>query len=493
MSRPGTILDLRDAIRRGDRSATDVCQEALGQIERHEPSLHAFLTVTADQALTRARAIDTDRARWQDQPLAGIPLAIKDTLCTRGVRTTGGSRILDRFIPPYDATAVARLEAAGAVVIGKTNCDEFAMGSSTENSAYGPTRNPWAPDRIPGGSSGGSAVAVAAGMAPLALGSDTGGSIRQPAALCGIVGLKPSYGRVSRYGLLAYASSLDQVGPMTRTVGDAALALRVLAGADAHDATSAPTDVPDYTAGLTGNVRGARIGIPRAFVDGGSGIDPEVSAAFTTAMQTLAGSGAELVDIDLPHAPTAIPVYYLVATAECSANLARYDGVKFGYRAPVDRGEATDLRTMYARSRARGFGPEVRLRVMLGTYVLSAGYYDAYYRKAQQVRTLIRRDYDRAFERVDVVAMPTSPTPAFPIGERIDDPLQMYLADVFTVSANLAGLPAISVPCGFAAGPLPIGLQLIGRMFDESTLLRVADAYERAAPWWQQEPARCLP
>jgi len=311
--------------------------------------------------------------------------------------------------------------------------------------------------------------------------------------LCGIVGLKPSYGRVSRYGLLAYASSLDQVGPMTRTVGDAALALRVLAGTDAHDATSAPTDVPDYTAGLTGNVRGARIGIPRAFVDGGSGIDPEVSAAFTTAMQTLAGSGAELVDIDLPHAPTAIPVYYLVATAECSANLARYDGVKFGYRAPVDRGEATDLRTMYARSRARGFGPEVRLRVMLGTYVLSAGYYDAYYRKAQQVRTLIRRDYDRAFERVDVVAMPTSPTPAFPIGERIDDPLQMYLADVFTVSANLAGLPAISVPCGFAAGPLPIGLQLIGRMFDESTLLRVADAYERAAPWWQQEPARCLP
>ena len=488
MSRPGTIRDVRDAVRRGERSATEVCQEALARIEQHDSSLHAFLTVTADKAMEKARAIDADRARWEDQPLAGVPVAVKDVLCTRGVRTTAGSKILDTFVPPYDATAVARLEAAGAVMVGKTNCDEFAMGSSTENSAYGPTRNPWATDRIPGGSSGGSAVAVGAGMTPLALGSDTGGSIRQPASMCGIVGLKPTYGRVSRYGLLAYASSLDHVGPLTRTVGDAALALSVLAGVDPADATSEPRAVPDYAASLTGDLRGARIGVPRALVDGASGIDPDVSVTFTDALHVLVGRGATVVDIELPHASTAIPVYYLVATAECSSNLARYDGVKYGHRAPADGQGAFDLRTMYARTRARGFGPEVRLRIMLGTYVLSAGYYDAYYRKAQQVRTLIRRDYDRAFEGVDVVAMPTSPTPAFKIGERIDDPLQMYLADVFTVSANLTGLPAISVPCGFAGGGLPIGLQITGRMFDEATILRVADAYERDAPWWEREP-----
>jgi aspartyl-tRNA(Asn)/glutamyl-tRNA(Gln) amidotransferase subunit A len=367
------------------------------------------------------------------------------------------------------------------VLVGKTNCDEFAMGSSTENSAFGPTRNPWAPDRIPGGSSGGSAVAVAAGMVPLALGSDTGGSIRQPAALCGIVGLKPTYGRVSRYGLLAFASSLDQIGPLARTAGDAALALSVVAGADPADATSAAGPVPDYNASLTGDLRGARIGVPRGLID--EGVDAEVAAAFNAALHALAARGATLVDVELRFAGAATPVYYLVATAEASSNLARYDGVKYGFRAAED-----DLRTMYARTRARGFGPEVKRRIMLGTYVLSAGYYDAYYLKAQQVRTLIRRDYDAAFERADVVAMPTSPTAAFRIGERISDPLQMYLADVFTVSANLAGLPAISIPCGFTAAGLPIGLQLTGGLFDEATILRIADAYERETGWWMREP-----
>jgi aspartyl-tRNA(Asn)/glutamyl-tRNA(Gln) amidotransferase subunit A len=488
MSRVGSIREIRDAIRRGERTATEVCQAAIARIERLDPSLHAFITVTAERALGRARAIDADRAIWKDRPLTGVPLAVKDTLSTRGVRTTAGSKILESFVPPYDATAVARLEAAGAIIVGKTNCDEFAMGSSTENSAFGPTRNPWNRDRIPGGSSGGSAVAVAAGMAPLALGSDTGGSIRQPASLCGIVGLKPTYGRVSRYGLLAYASSLDQVGPLTRTVADAALALGVLAGVDPADATTAPAAVPDYVAELTREIRGMRIGVPRALIEGSSAIDADVVAAFTRALAVLVTRGARLVDIELPHAGTAIPVYYLVATAECSSNLARYDGVKYGYRAPDAAAAPSDLRTMYARTRARGFGAEVKLRVMLGTYVLSAGYYDAYYRKAQQVRTLIRTDYDRAFERADVVALPTSPTAAFAIGERVADPLQMYLADVFTVSANLAGLPAISVPCGFASGRLPIGLQFIGRMFDEPAILRIADAYEHETSWSTEEP-----
>jgi aspartyl-tRNA(Asn)/glutamyl-tRNA(Gln) amidotransferase subunit A len=485
MNHPATMRDVRDAVRRGDRSATDVCQEALGRIERHDKSLGAFITVAADRALERARTIDQDRARWADRPLTGVPIAVKDNVCTRGIRTTAASKILESFVPPYDATAVERLEAAGAVIVGKTNCDEFAMGSSTENSAFGPTHNPWALDRIPGGSSGGSAVAVAAGLTPLSIGSDTGGSIRQPAGFCGIVGLKPTYGRVSRYGLLAFASSLDQIGPLTRTVGDAALALGVLAGVDRADATTAPVPVPDYVAALNGDLRRTRIGVPRALVEG-AGIDGEISAAFANAMAVLAARGASLVDIDLPHASAAIPVYYMVATAECSSNLARYDGVKYGYRAP-DR-VADDLRTMYARTRAQGFGPEVKLRIMLGTYVLSAGYYDAYYRKAQQVRTLIRRDYDLAFEHVDAVAMPTSPTAAFRIGERVADPLQMYLGDVFTVSANLAGLPAISVPCGFTAGGLPIGLQLTGRMFDEATILRLADGYERDSSWWTMRP-----
>jgi aspartyl-tRNA(Asn)/glutamyl-tRNA(Gln) amidotransferase subunit A len=522
-----TMIALRDAVRSGARRAIDVCGDAIAQIDALNPSLNAFNTVASERALARAAAIDADLDHWRDAPLVGVPVAIKDNLCTKGLRTTASSRMLDAYVPPYDATVVSRLEAAGAVMIGKTNCDEFAMGSSNENSAYGPVHNPWALDRTPGGSSGGSAAAVAARLTPLALGSDTGGSIRQPAALCGIVGVKPTYGRVSRYGLLAFASSLDQVGPLARTVRDAALALTVIAGQDACDATSAPEPVPDFTAALTGDIRGVRIGVPRALV--GGGVDADVSRSFVAALDVLAARGAMLVDVELPHARYAIPVYYLVATAEASSNLARYDGVRYGFRAGAGPAEAGhhqtapesswrgrdnqaarespdrgryDLKTMYAATRAQGFGPEVKRRIMLGTYVLSAGYYDAYYLKAQQVRTLIVNDYDRAFERADLVAMPTSPTGAFRLGERIADPLQMYLADVFTVSANLAGLPAISVPCGFTQGTgaptrgdsrpgdgrLPIGLQLTGRRFDESTMLRAADAYERDTEWSNQRP-----
>jgi len=483
MSAPGTLQDIRNAVRSGERSVVEVCTDALDRIARAEPSLHAFNTVAGEQALARAAAIDRDRAAWKDAPLLGVPIALKDNMCTRGVRTTAGSRILDTFVPPYDATIVSRLARAGAVLVGKTNCDEFSMGSSTENSAFGPSRNPWAMDRIPGGSSGGSAVAVASRVVPLAFGSDTGGSIRQPAAMCGVVGMKPTYGRVSRYGLIAYGSSLDQIGPLTLTAHDAALALGVIAGADPCDATSANEPVPDYTAALTGDVRGMRIGIPVKLMK--DGVDPAIVAAVDAALAVLSGRGATIVEIELPHARYAIPAYYLVATAEASSNLARFDGVRYGFRAP----DSTELQTMYKRTRAAGFGPEVKRRIMLGTYVLSAGYYDAYYLKAQQVRTLIRQDYDRAFERADVVAMPTSPTPPFKIGERASDPLQMYLADIFTVSAPLAGLPAISVPCGFTPDRLPVGLQLTGRRFDEATLFKVADAFERDTEWSKQAPA----
>ena len=477
MTRPATIYDLRERLRQGDASAADVCRETLARIAELDPTLHAFLTVAEPEALERAAALDHDRSKWRDLPLAGVPVAIKDNICTRGIRTTAASRMLESFVPPFSATVIHRLEAAGAIVVGKTNCDEFAMGSSTENSAFGPTRNPAATDRIPGGSSGGSAVAVAAGMTPFALGSDTGGSIRQPAAHCGIVGLKPTYGRVSRYGLIAFASSLDQIGPLTTTVRDAALILSVIAGKDEADATSADEPVPDFTAALTGDIRGVRIGIPRTLA-GGAGLESGVATAFTRAVETLVSRGASVHDIDLPHASTAVPVYYLVATAEASSNLARYDGVRYGYRAAVAAGR-DELREMYGRTRAAGFGPEVKRRIMLGTYVLSAGYYDAYYRKALQVRTLIRRDYENAFGSVDIVAMPTTPTSAFRIGERVSDPLQMYLGDIFTVSANLAGLPAISVPAGLTKDGLPVGVQFTGRPFDEATILRVADGYER--------------
>jgi aspartyl-tRNA(Asn)/glutamyl-tRNA(Gln) amidotransferase subunit A len=483
-----SVRAIRDEVAAGRVSAVEVCRACLDRMRAVNRTLNAFNLIDEDRALTRAAEIDRRRAAGEPPaPLAGVPVAVKDNLCVRGMRTTASSRILDRFVPPYDATVVQRIENAGAIIVGKTNCDEFAMGSSNENSAFGPVHNPWATDRTPGGSSGGSAAAVSARCVPLALGSDTGGSIRQPAAFCGVVGLKPTYGRVSRYGLLAFASSLDQIGPLTRTAGDAALALSVLAGADRADATSSHQEVPDFSAALTGEVKGVRIGIPRAFV--AEGVDSGVRQAFDAALATLRSGGATLVDIDLPHATYAIPVYYLVATAEASSNLARYDGVRYGYRSSRDKEQG--LRAMYSRSRDEGFGAEVKRRIMLGTYVLSAGYYDAFYLKAQQVRTLLRNDYQRAFEKVDVVAMPTSPIPPFRLGEKTDDPLQMYLADVFTVSANLAGLPAISIPCGFVerserSERLPVGLQLTGRLFDESTLLRVADAYERMTDWHTQ-------
>jgi aspartyl-tRNA(Asn)/glutamyl-tRNA(Gln) amidotransferase subunit A len=478
-----SVRAVRDQIAAGETSAVEVCEAHLARIDAINPQLNAFNTIAAERALERAADIDRRRAAGATLgPLAGVPVAIKDNLCVRGVRTTASSRILDRYRPPYNATVVSRLEAAGAVIVGKTNCDEFAMGSSNENSAYGPVRNPWAPDRAPGGSSGGSAVSVAARLVPLALGSDTGGSIRQPAALSGVVGLKPTYGRVSRYGLIALASSLDQVGPFARTVGDAAAALGQLAGIDPCDSTSLDQPVPDYTAALTGDVTGLRIGVPRRFIS--EGVDTPVLAAFDAALDLLRDAGAIVVDVELAHAKYAVPVYYLVMTAEASSNLARYDGVRYGHRAA----DAKTLREMYSRTRDEGFGPEVKRRIMLGTYVLSAGYYDAYYLKAQQVRTLLRRDYDRAFQTVDVIAMPTSPTPAFRLGEKTSDPLQMYLADIFTVSANLTGSPALSIPCGFSEGRLPIGLQLTGRMFDEATLLRVGDAYERLTDWHLRSP-----
>ena len=468
MSLPENACEIRAAVAAGSISAVEVCQAALDRIETADPALHAFLHVDQRGALARAAALD--RARPAGAPLLGVPIALKDNICTAGVRTTAGSRVLEYYVPPYSAAVVERLEGAGAIVVGKTNCDEFAMGSSTEHSAFGPTRNPWAADRIPGGSSGGSAVAVAAGMVPLALGSETGGSIRQPAALCGVIGLKPTYGRVSRYGLIAFGSSLDQIGPFARTTRDMAALFGAIAGADPRDSTSAAQPVPDYSARLDGDLSGLRVGVPRELL--ADGVDRGVREGFDAGLRALEAAGAVLRDISLPHAPLAIPVYYLVANAEASSNLARFDGVRYGTRA-----EAATLHDVYYRSRAR-FGDEVKRRIMIGTFVLSAGYYDAYYVKAQQVRALIRQDYDRAFANVDTVALPTTPTAAFKIGERTDDPLQMYLSDVFTAAANLAGLPAISVPCGMTAERLPVGLQLTARPFDEPSLFRAAHAVE---------------
>jgi aspartyl-tRNA(Asn)/glutamyl-tRNA(Gln) amidotransferase subunit A len=482
--------------------AWDVTEACLDRTRLLDGRLHAFQTLAAEQALERAGALDRAcEAGEVAGPLHGVPIALKDNICTRGIETTASSRILEGFVPPYNATVVERLEAAGAVIIGKTNLDEFAMGSSTENSAFGHSRNPWSDERAPGGSSGGSAVAVAASMCPGALGSETGGSVRQPAAFTGVVGVKPTYGRVSRFGLLAFASSLDQIGPIATTAADAALLLEVIAGADPHDATAASEPVPRYREALTGEVTGLRIGVPRSVV--AEGVDGDVLRAFDEALDLLRGRGAQVVDIDLPHAKYGVPIYYLIATAEASSNLARYDGVRYGYRAAGDfqasarqpGGDARvggsddpPLRRMYERTRDLGFGAEVKRRIMLGTYVLSAGYYDAYYLKAQQVRTLLRQDYERAFEIADVIAMPTTPTPAFKLGEKTADPLQMYLADIFTVSANLAGLPAISVPCGFSTEVLPIGLQLTGRMFDEATLFRAADAFQRDTTYHLRRP-----
>jgi aspartyl-tRNA(Asn)/glutamyl-tRNA(Gln) amidotransferase subunit A len=481
---PPSAAEIARRVAARETSAEAVTREHLEVISGRDPGLDAFLLVTADRALAQARRVDAIIAAGRDAgPLAGVPVAIKDLLDLEGVPTTCGSRILEGYRPPFTATAVARLEQAGAVVIGKTNMDEFAMGSSTENSAYQVTRNPWDRARVPGGSSGGSAVAVSAGMVPLALGTDTGGSIRQPAALCGIVGLKPTYGRVSRYGVVAFASSLDQVGPFARTVEDVALATTVLCGVDTADATSASVAVPDFRAALNGGADGLRVGVPWSFLE--KGVAPGVMASFRQALRDLESAGARTVEIALPHAPHAVATYYIVATAEASSNLARFDGVRYGLRVP-----AGDLRGMYGETRDRGFGPEVKRRIVLGTFVLSAGYHDAYYVRAQKVRTLIRRDFEEALRACDVVATPTTPTPAFRIGEKTQDPLQMYLEDIFTVPANLAGIPGLSVPIGFVDG-LPVGLQLLGRPFDEATLLRAGHAYQqRTAHHLAQPPAR---
>jgi aspartyl-tRNA(Asn)/glutamyl-tRNA(Gln) amidotransferase subunit A len=478
-----TIAEAADRLRARTLTAEELTEAALAGIAATEGTLHSFITTTADAARAAARAADARlQAGEAVSPLTGIPVALKDVIATAGVRTTAGSKILEGFVPAYDATVTARLKAAGAVLVGKANCDEFAMGSSTENSAYGPTRNPWDPARVPGGSSGGSATAVAGGQALASLGTDTGGSIRLPASYCGIVGMKPTYGRVSRYGVVAYASSLDQVGPFARTVRDCALVLATIAGHDPRDSTSVDRPVPDFAAALAAGAPGLRIGVPREyFIDG---MQPDVERAVRAAVDTLKGGGASVREVSLPHSEYAVACYYILATAEASSNLARYDGVRYGTRAGGDAG----LLEMYKRTRAAGFGPEVKRRIMLGTYALSAGYYDAYYLKAQKVRTLIRRDFERVFAEVDVLATPVAPTTAFRLGEKTADPLQMYLVDVFTIPVSLAGLPTICVPCGHDAQGLPIGLQIVGPPFGEEAVLRAAQAFESATDWHRRRP-----
>jgi aspartyl-tRNA(Asn)/glutamyl-tRNA(Gln) amidotransferase subunit A len=466
--------EIRRRIAAREISGEEVVRAHLDRIAAAEPAVDAFLLVAAERALDRARRLDATLATGAPAPpLAGVPVAIKDVLHVEGLPTTCASRILEGYRPPFGATAVARLEAAGAVVVGKTNMDEFAMGSSTERSAWKPTRNPWDRERVPGGSSGGSAAAVAARMVPLALGSDTGGSIRQPAALCGVAGLKPTWGRVSRYGLVAFASSLDQVGPFARTVEDLALVSAALFGHDPLDSTSAARPVPDFARALEGRAAGLRVGVPWGFL--ARGVEEQTMARFRESLAALGAAGAAVTEVDLPHLPHAVATYYLVATAEASSNLARYDGVRYGRRAPAVR----ELRRLYGDTRDLGFGAEVKRRIILGTFALSSGYYDAYYLRAQKVRTLIRRDFEAALAACDVIATPTTPTPAFRLGEKTADPLQMYLADIFTVPANLAGLPGLSLPCGLAHG-LPVGLQLLARPFDEETLLRTGAAFQKA-------------
>jgi aspartyl-tRNA(Asn)/glutamyl-tRNA(Gln) amidotransferase subunit A len=468
-----TVAETRAAVAQQTTTATALAQACFERIADRDGQIHAYLTLCRERALAKAAEIDRMAERGDPlPPLAGTPVAIKDVMMTAGIRTTAGSRMLEHFVPAYTCTAVQRLEAAGAVLLGKTNCDEFGMGSSNENSAFGPVRNPRDLSRVPGGSSGGSAAAVASGMAAAALGSDTGGSIRQPAAFCGVVGMMPTYGRVSRYGLIAFASSLDHIGPLAGTVRDAAMLLRAIAGHDAMDSTSAAVPVDDYAAELDKPVRGARIGVPREYF--GQGLDPEVRRGVEAAIQKIAGLGCEIVPISLANTEYAIPAYYVVATAEASSNLARYDGVRYGRRAAG----AGNLADMYRRTREEGFGPEVKRRILLGTYVLSAGYYQAYYLKAQKVRGLLARDFDSAFSSVDAIVTPTTPTPAFKLGEKTDDPLAMYLADIYTVMADLVGIPAISVPCGTTREGLPLGMQILGRHFDESMVLRIAHAYE---------------
>lgn len=464
-----TVKEIMESLQLRETQPSDWARRSLDEIQRLDKHVGAFLHIDGDRTMARANELDVNHESFT---LFGIPYALKDNMCTEGVPTTAASKILEGYIPPYSATVAEKLQSQGGILVGKTNLDEFAMGSSTENSAYQKTRNPYGLDRVPGGSSGGSAAAVAAGMVPFALGSDTGGSIRQPAAFCGVVGLKPTYGRVSRFGLIAFASSLDQIGPFTRTTEDSAYVLQAISGHDPLDSTSAPNPIDDYVGQLAGGVRGLRIGIVTD-IDS-TGLDPEVRAAVDKSIETLRAAGAEVVEVTLPHSQYAVATYYLVAPAEASSNLSRYDGVRYGKRVS---GET--LMEMYQRTRSEGFGMEVKRRIMIGTYALSSGYYDAYYLQAQKTRTLIRRDYDVAFEKCDVILTPTTPTTAFRFGEKVDNPLQMYLNDIYTIPANLAGLPGISVPCGLSKDGLPIGLQIIGQAFDEQTVLRVAHAYEQ--------------
>jgi aspartyl-tRNA(Asn)/glutamyl-tRNA(Gln) amidotransferase subunit A len=479
-----TLFELQKKFTAGEVTASEIVRAYFLRIGQTESKVKAYVTQTKEAAVAQARAIDEALKGWRKTlPMMGMPLAIKDNICTEGVLTTCASRMLGNFVPPYDATVIRKLREQGYVLIGKTNLDEFAMGSSTENSAFGSSRNPWNLHCVPGGSSGGSAAAVAADECAAALGSDTGGSIRQPAAFCGVVGLKPTYGRVSRYGLVAFASSLDQIGPITKDVTDAAVLLGVIAGHDPLDSTSADVPVPDYLKALKKkDLKKLKVGVPVEFF--AEGIDSEVEQSVRAAIEELKSLGGEIVEIRLPRTDAAVATYYVIATAEASSNLARFDGVKFGLRAK----ETRDLLDLYTKTRQEGFGPEVKRRIMLGTYALSAGYYDAYYGKAQAVRTLIRQDFDAAFKEVDLIVTPVTPTPAFKLGEKIEDPLQMYLSDIYTISVNLAGLPAISVPCGFSRAGLPIGLQLIGRAFEEDTLLRAAHAYEQSTQWHLKKP-----
>jgi aspartyl-tRNA(Asn)/glutamyl-tRNA(Gln) amidotransferase subunit A len=476
-----TLHELSDKLKSRELSSVEATKAMLARIQATEEKVNAFITVTPEAALDAAETADRRIASGEGGLLTGIPVALKDIFLTEGIRTTCASRILENFIPPYSATAWEKLKERGVVLVGKLNQDEFAMGSSCESSAYGVTRNPWNLNCIPGGSSGGSAAAIAARQATATLGTDTGGSIRQPASHCGCVGLKPTYGRVSRYGVIAYASSLDQVGPVTRDVRDSALMLSAIAGHDSKDSTSVDLPVPDYTAALAGGVKGMKIGLPKEYFI--EGLDPDVRKTMDETVATYLSLGAEIVDVSLPHTDYAVACYYLIATAEASSNLARYDGVRFGHR----NREAKGLLEMYCKSRAEGFGDEVKRRIMLGTYALSSGYYDAYYLKAQKVRTLIRNDFLNAFEKVDLILAPVAPTPAFKIGEKVNDPLQMYLSDIFTIPVNLAGTCGISVPAGFSATGLPIGLQLIGRPFGEETILQAAYAFEQATQWHKRK------
>ena len=477
-----TIHELQGKIKNGDVSAMQLAESVFSRIDAVEERVHSYIRLMKDEALAAAAIADENIKKGDIQPLTGIPVALKDIVCTQGITTTCGSHILYNFVPPYNATVVEKLRDAGALFVGKANMDEFAMGSSTETSYFGPTRNPWDLQRIPGGSSGGSATAVAADECIASIGSDTGGSIRQPAALCGIVGMKPTYGRVSRFGLIAFASSLDQIGPFTKDVEDCAIMMNVLAGYDPKESTSVKAEVPDYRQYVGRDIKGFKVGIPKEYFI--EGIDPEVSLAVKKAIEVIEKCGGQCIDISLPHTQYSVAVYYIIAPAEASSNLARYDGVKYGFRVA----DARDLAEMYQKTRMQGFGAEVKRRIMIGTYALSAGYYDAYYGKASQVRALIRQDFDKAFKQCDIIITPTTPTPAFKIGEKTDDPLQMYLSDIFTISTNLAGIPGISVPCGFTATGLPIGVQFLAGHFEEGKLLQIASAYEKSAAIEKRRP-----